>query len=102
MRTGVNTAWRGELGAEIARVRLVPGRLFLLDLDLRRCAFRPIIKLRTRQFLERREILNQLINAQRFAGKFFNSLLHVRLFGATAQRNTFSVLLMEELSCRRN
>jgi hypothetical protein len=54
--------------------------------------------LRTRQFLERREILNQLINAQRFAGKFFNDLLHISSFWATAKRNTFSALLMEELS----
>jgi len=76
MRTGVNTAWRGELGAEIARVRLVPGRLFLLDLDLRRCAFRPIIKLRTRHFFERGQIPNELIDAQRFTGKFFNVSLH--------------------------
>ena len=89
MRTGVNTAWRGELGAEIARVRLVRGRLFLLDLDLRRCAFRPIIKLRTRHFLERWQILDQLIDAQRFAGKFFNDLLHISSFGATPQEIAF-------------
>ena len=89
MRTGVNTAWRGELGAEIARVRLVRGRLFLLDLDLRRCAFRPIIKLRTRHFLERRQILDQLINAQRFTTKFFNDLLHVGSFRVPAPKYLF-------------
>ena len=39
MRAGVDAAGRGELGTEIAGVRLVRGRLFLLDLDLRRHAF---------------------------------------------------------------
>src|SRR6184192_2554880 len=51
-----------------------------------RRAFRPIIKLRTRHFLERRQILDQLIDAQRFACKFFNDLLHISSFWATAPK----------------
>src|SRR5437773_3115140 len=70
------------------------------------CALGPLSNSLLRQlgqyFLERRQILDQLINAQRFAGKFFNDLRHISSFCATAQRNTFSGSLMEELSCRRN
>ena len=36
MRTGINATRDGELGAEIARVRLVGRRFFLLDLHRRR------------------------------------------------------------------
>ena len=65
-----------------------------------RGAFRPIIELRTRHFFERGQILDELIDTQRFTPReFFNDFLHVGSFRATAQGipGTCS-LLKKELS----
>ena len=50
------------------------------------------------QLLKRSQIFEQLIDAQRFPGKFFNDLLHVGSLSGDSARNIFSVLFMEELS----
>src|SRR6266700_8286315 len=64
--------------------------LFVAMQDRR--AFRPIIKLRTRHFFERGQILDELIDAQRFTGKFFNVSRHIGWLRATGQKYLFAAL----------
>src|SRR5206468_5116268 len=65
-------------------------------------AFRPIVELRARHFFERRQILDELIDAQWFTSKFLDDFLHVGPGSGNSARNTCSLLFMEEYFPLRN
>lgn len=73
---------------------------FALFVTMQNCrAFRPIIKSCMHDFFERRQILEELVDAQRLtAAQFSNDFWYFGLHAGDSARNIASPCLMEEFS----